>query len=334
MVVGTLYIVKLDRFVLIAAATDTEGSFYLEKLKVILLIVSVISLFLFSLAGWLYSGRALYPISEVIKKVETISASNLNHRIPVHNESDEIGKLTNTFNNMLSRLEKSFAFQKEFISNASHELRTPLTAINGQLEVLMMNNRTMDEYKEAISSVLDDTHSLSHLINKLLLVARTNSEAFLSSGKKIRIDELVWQAKDDLMKYNSDYSIHIAADDSFTDSDQMIVTGDESLLRIAISNIMDNACKYSPDKKVEIGLSTAENRIVLRFADQGIGIAENEIEKVFEPFYRVENALAFQGTGIGLQLASQIIKSHQGTLNISSKIGKGTIVTLSIPIAL
>jgi len=195
-----LYFTKVDRFVVIAAATDLDGSLYLEKLKIILVFVCLLSFFLFFIAGWIYSGRALKPISDVVKKVEDISITSLNLRVFEGNGKDEIGRLAKTFNKMLERLETAFAMQKDFIANASHELRTPLTSINGQLEVLMMKDRSTEEYKSALGSVLDDIKSLIDLSNRLLLIARTTSEGSVNFNKKIRIDEILWQAREELKK--------------------------------------------------------------------------------------------------------------------------------------
>lgn len=332
-VVGTLYIAKFDRFVVLAGATDTEGSYYLMKLKLILTIVCFISLFLFSIAGWIYSGRALKPITNVIKKVETISITSLNLRVPALNETDEIGRLAKTFNKMLERLEASFAVQKDFIANASHELRTPLTAINGQLEVLMMKDRSSEEYKAVIGSVLDDITSLINLSNRLLLIARTSSESYsyVALNKKVRIDEVLWQVREETKKYNNDYQINITLGDSLTDSDHLVVIGDESLLKIALSNIIDNACKYSPDHSVDIKIERPGQNLELIFRDQGIGISEADLQKVFEPFFRASNVKEYRGSGIGLQLVNQIIKNHNGTIKLSSQIGKGTSVNIVLP---
>lgn len=330
-VLGTMYYTKYDRFVIIAAATDTEGLLHLEKLKIILIIVCLISLVLFSVAGWIYSGRALKPISDVVKKVEEISITSLNLRINEGNGTDELGKLARTFNRMLERLETSFAMQKNFISNASHELRTPLTSINGQLEVLMMKDRSTDEYKSALNSVLDDIKSLIDLSNRLLLIARTSAEGPVNFNKKIRIDEILWQAKDEAMRFNNTYRINISIDESLTDSDQMLVIGEDSLLKVAVSNLIDNACKYSRDHTVEIRFRHVEKSIELVFEDKGIGITEGDLEKVFEPFYRGANTISIPGTGIGLPLVNQIIKNHNGSLKLTSQINKGTIVTILLP---
>ncbi len=332
-VLGTLYVVGNDRYVVIAAATDPEGLIYLSKLKIILFMVCFISLVLFFITGWLYSGRALKPISDVVKKVEEITITSLDLRIYEGNGTDEIGRLAKTFNKMLERLETAFAVQKVFIANASHELRTPLTSINGQLEVLMMKERSTLEYKNALGSVLDDIRSLIDLSNRLLLIARTSAEGPLNFNQEVRIDEILWQVREEMLRFNSNYQIHISIDPSLTDFDQMMVAGDESLLKVAISNIIDNACKYSEDHKVHVILQQIENQIGVIFEDKGIGISREDLSRIYEPFYRGKNALTQKGTGIGLSLVNQIIKNHNGLLKISSEINVGTIVTILFPVS-
>jgi signal transduction histidine kinase len=332
-VLVTLYYTNYDRFVIVAAAIDTEGSHRLEKLKILLIIVCLLSLFLFFIAGWFYSGRALKPISDVVNKVEDISITSLNLRVFEGNGHDEIGRLAKTFNKMLERLETSFAMQKNFIANASHELRTPLTSINGQLEVLMMKDRSASDYKSALSSVLDDIRSLIDLSNRLLLIARTSAEDPLNFNKKIRIDEILWQVQEEILRFNNEYHINISIDNSLTDSEQMIVVGDESLLKVAVSNLIDNACKYSSDHTVDIKFRYIDNSIEILFEDRGIGISEEDHQKIFEPFYRGANTISISGTGIGLTLVDQIIKNHNGVVKVTSGLGKGTVVTVLLPTA-
>jgi len=333
-VIGTLFYTGYDRFVVIAAATDTDGTIRMQKLMITLIIVCLISLILFFIAGWFYSGRALKPISDVVEKVEDITITSLNLRVFEGNGTDEIGRLAKTFNKMLERLETSFSMQKSFIANASHELRTPLTSINGQLEVLMMKDRSTEEYKASLTSLLDDIKSLIDLSNRLLLVARTSAEGPLHFNKKIRIDEILWQAQEEITRFNNNYHINISMDNSLTDSDQMIVVGDESLLKVAVSNLIDNACKYSPDHSVNIRFRHIEKFIEVIFEDRGIGISESDHQKIFEPFYRGANTISYSGTGIGLPLVNQIIKNHNGIIKLTSFLGKGTIVTVLLPTVL
>jgi signal transduction histidine kinase len=330
-VVGTLYFTTYDRFVIIAAATDSEGLLHLEKLGIILIIVCLVSLLLFFIAGWFYSGRALKPISDVVKKVEEISITSLNLRVFEGNGTDEIGRLAKTFNKMLERLEISFAMQKNFIANASHELRTPLTSINGQLEVLMMKDRSATDYKSALVSVLDDIKSLIALSNRLLLIARASAEGPVNFNNKIRIDEILWQVQEEMNKFNNSYCINIYIDDSLTDTDQMIVIGDGNLLKAAVSNLADNACKYSNDHTVNIRIQHLEKWIEIVLEDKGIGISEEDQQKVFEPFFRGANAHSISGSGIGLTLVNQIIKNHNGIIKLTSTIGKGTRVVVLLP---
>ena len=332
-VLGTLYKAGSDQYVVMAAATDLEGSIYLSKLRIILIIVCFISLVLFFITGWLYSGRALKPISDVVKKVEEITITSLDLRIYEGNGTDEIGRLAHTFNNMLERLETAFAVQKVFIANASHELRTPLTSINGQLEVLMMKERSTLEYKNALGSVLDDIRSLIDLSNRLLLIARTSAEGPVNFSQEVRIDEILWQVREEMLRFNTNYQINISIDPSLTDFDQMMIAGDESLLKVAVSNIIDNACKYSEDHKVLVKLQYIENQIGVIFEDRGIGISREDMSRIYEPFYRGKNALTLKGTGIGLPLVNQIIKNHNGQLKITSEINVGTIVTVLFPVS-
>jgi Signal transduction histidine kinase len=197
----------------------------------------------------------------------------------------------------------------------------------------MMKDRSSAEYKTALGSVLDDIKSLIDLSNRLLLIARTSAEGPVNFNKKIRIDEILWQAQEEIKRFNTDYRINISIDDSLTDSDQMIVVGDENILKVAVSNLIDNACKYSSDHTVEIRFHHSEKFIEVVFEDRGIGISDEDIQKVFEPFYRGANTISISGTGIGLQLVSQIIKNHNGMVKLSSQLGKGTIVTVLLPTA-
>jgi signal transduction histidine kinase len=331
-VVGTLVISRFDRFVVIAAAVDSQGFLHLKKLKTVLIDVCLVSFLILFAAGWFYSGRALKPINDVIRNVEDISITSLNLRVPEGNGRDEIGKLARTFNRMLERLEESFALQKDFISSASHELRTPLTAVNGQIEVLMMKDRTTEEYKSALASVLEDIKSLITLSNRLFLMARASAESPSKTFRKVRFDEILWQARDEITRFNKDYRVNISIDNSVTDSDQMLMLGDESLLKVAVTNIIDNACKFSPDKTVNIRFEPAMKWITVVFEDRGIGISEEDQRKIFEPFYRGSNAISVKGTGIGLPLAGRIVRNHNGTIALSSKVGKGTMVTLTFPL--
>ena len=332
-VLGLLYTGRYDRFVVVAAAVDIFGLLKMKNLKIILLVVCLTSFLLFSFAGWIFAGKALQPISGVIGRVEEISVISLDLRVNEGNGTDEIAILARTFNKMLERLEVAFKLQKDFISNASHELRTPLTSINGQLEVLLMKSRSSEEYITAVSSALEDIKNLTDLSNRLLLLAHTTSEKQFANFRPVRIDEILWQVKEELQKFSKEYVINISIGSSLNDFDQMIILGDEYLLKTAISNIVENACKYSDDHSVSINLECSSGWISIRFIDHGIGIDKKDIEQVFEPFHRGSNAKTVPGHGIGLSIVNRIIKNHNGIISLSSKIGEGTRVLLKLPSA-
>jgi signal transduction histidine kinase len=134
-----------------------------------------------------------------------------------------------------------------------------------------------------------------------------------------------------MKRFNPSYSINISLDDSVTDSEKIIVAGDEYLLKTAVSNLIENACKYSPDHSVLIGIGREDKYVKVIFEDKGIGIPEEDIENILEPFYRGKNTVEIPGTGIGLSLVNQIVKNHNGTITITSKPGEGTRITLLLP---
>lgn len=332
-VLGFLYKGQYDRFVVVAAATDTYGFKRLENLIYILLTVFAISIVIISASAWIYAGKALEPIARVVRQVDDISIASLNLRVDEGNGEDEIAKLAQTFNNMLARLETSFLSQKNFISNASHELRTPLTAITGQLEVTLLNPRSPEEYKGVITSVLEDIKSLNALSNKLLLLAQASSEERERRMASVRIDELLWQAKEDLVRRTPELVVNIDLDEQLDDETKLTIRGDEQLIKTAVSNIMENGCKYSADKSVRVFIKSAPGGITIVFSDHGIGIPKSEISNIFEPFYRGANTKNIRGHGIGLSMVKGIIKLHRGTLQLVSEEGEGTVVSVNLPLA-
>lgn len=334
-ILGFLFTERYDRFVVIAAATDPLGLLKIRNLRIILIVVCLISFILFFIAGWFYSGKAMDPISSVIKSVEEVSINSLNLRVDEGNGTDEIARLARTFNNMLSRLEEAFSLQKDFISNASHEIRTPLTSISGQLQVLLLKDRKKTDYKSTIASVMEDIRNLTDLANNLLLLARTSSGATDKSVELIRMDDILWQAAEEIRKSNPGFTVNIriGLDSATGEAEQMLVTGNESLLRTAVSNILENSCKYSGDHAAEVLLDCVDNKVVLTFTDRGPGIPPEDIEKVFEPFYRGNISKTIPGHGIGLSLVKKIIQNHQGTISVFSDHNTWTRVILELPLA-
>jgi signal transduction histidine kinase len=263
--------------------------------------------------------------------VDKITISNLDLRVNEGNGTDEIAQLAITFNRMLERLESAFEMQRSFVSNASHELRTPLTAITGQIEVSLMKKRDVQEYENILHSVLEDIKNLGRLSNNLLDLAKASSDISEIKLRELRIDELLWQAQSELKKRNPDYTANIVFDKNIDDETKLIVFGNEHLIRSALINVMDNACKFSGNKSVNISLGMKENRVQLQFVDEGMGIDKNEQDQIFQPFYRASNARNINGHGLGLSLTKKIVDIHKGSIGIKSVLTKGTVVTITFP---
>jgi signal transduction histidine kinase len=331
-ILGQFYTGPYDRYVVFAAAVDIFGLGKLVRLRIILLIVFFVSLIIVFFSGRIFASRALNPISNIMSQVDAIGVYNLNARVSEGNGKDELARLAQTFNKMLARLESAFKTQKNFIANASHELRTPLAAITGQLEVIMMSARENEEYRSTIISVLDDIKNLNQISNRLLLLAQASSDFSEADFTAIRIDDILWQARKEILKRHENYQISINFSDTIDDEIKLTVRGNELLLKTALVNLIDNGCKYSDNHTSEILVTSENNDVVMYFSDKGIGIPEEEISMIFQPFYRARNAYGIKGFGIGLSLVEKIIALHKGSIKIKSELMIGSDFVLFLPL--
>ena len=329
--IGFLYEGKYDHFVVVVTATDKIGLSTMNNLRMILVLGFFLCVAITFFAGWIYSGDALKPILRIIHEANQITETKLNLRINEGNKTDELGKLAITFNNMLDRLEKAFLMQRNFVSNSSHELRTPLTSISGQIEVALLKQRTESEYKEILIAVLEDIRNLGKLSNNLLDLARASTDAsFLNLGN-IRIDELLFLAREELLKKEPLYTVNISFGDFPKEEKKLTLFGNDQLIKSAFFNLMENACKYSQNNTVDILFQFLEGQIIIGFSDKGIGIPKEELANILQPFYRASNARDKIGHGLGLSLTAKIIELHEGNLEIHSEINKGTVIQVVLP---
>lgn len=318
-------------WVVIAIANDHLGTSQLQRLREILIIGWLLSLVLVSVSGWQFSTDAIKPVSDIIAQVNNISAGNLHDKVTVGREKDELALLAQTFNLMLNRLEIAFVAQKNFVSHASHELRTPLALIMSEVEVTLMKPRSVAYYEEALQGILNEVKEMNELVNRLLELARTEEHAFKVTFSKIRVDEVLWQAQAFVQQKNPGYQVHIHYDQIPDNEELLLRYGDESLLRTAFVNLMDNACKYSDNHAVEVFLEIQKDLIKISFKDVGIGIAAAELPYVFDTFYRSATSMSKAGYGIGLALTKRIITMQGASIEVESKVGLGSTFILKFP---
>lgn len=328
--VGMLYTDRFNRFVVVAAAYDKFGRGKMKNLRFVLIIGFISSIILTIFAGRFYSGGVLHPITKVINQVNSITASNLFSRVDIGKNKDEIAHLALTFNKMLERLENAFEVQKSFVSNASHELRTPLTALMGQIEVALMSKRNTLEYENVLNSALEEVKKMNNLSNGLLELAHASSDISKIVFSQLRIDELILFANSNLLKFHHDYKVLLDFS-NIENENELLLFGNENLLKVAIINLMDNACKFSDDKTVQVCLQLQDTGLCIFFQDKGSGIPENEIPKIFQPFYRASNARKINGHGLGLSLVTKIVEIHKGKLEVNSELDVGTTISIIFP---
>jgi len=327
-----VYAFKGKDYIITAAAYDGYGYAKLESLTTLLFVLWIVGLIILAFIGYLLARGALHPVSRIVDEVDAITDLCLNTRLVVKKEHDELDELSETFNQMLNRLEQSFNNQKMFVSNVAHELRTPLASLITELEVaLLREQRTTDEYKTVITNTLTDAQNLKHLITGLLDLAKANYDVSQIATEELRLDELLLDARETVLKANKDYSIDLIFDQDANDESLITVKGNEYLLKTAFVNLMENNCKFSDNKSSDVQISFYGKNSIIRLADSGLGIPADEIDKIFTPFYRGANSIRIKGQGIGMALTQKIVLLHNGTITVHSHIGEGTTFVVKIP---
>ena len=307
-------------------AIDKSRIENLTGLRKILLWSVIFNIWLSVLLSYLFSRKAIKPISQIIKNVKEINSLKLDKRLDEGNKKDELAQLAITFNEMLTNLEIAFKSQEDFVSNASHELRTPLTVMIGESDYFLSRERNKKEYIDHISGLNNDLKTLNALINSLLELARINKDKSIVFSD-VRIDEIIFSA---IQEVSTRYKGRkIVPKIQYPESrNELLVKGDFGILVIAFKNLLDNACKFSHED-VGVEFVITDKLINIIISDKGIGIPADEVENIYKPFKRASNVKYIGGFGIGLSLVSKIIELHDAEFKISSKENEGTIIEVS-----
>ncbi|MBS1653490.1 MAG: HAMP domain-containing histidine kinase [Bacteroidetes bacterium] len=322
-----------QNIVVIASGNDENGKIALQRLRLIIIISLLASILLSAVLGYIFSGRLLRPIKKIADKVTEISAQDLSRRIETGNKKDEWNYLSTSLNQLLNRLQESFETQRRFISNASHELSTPLTSISSQLEVSLQNERKAEDYKKTMQSVYQDVRHLSKLTQTLLEFAKASGSAGGIQIDLVRIDEVLMRLPAEMQKLNYGYTVSLQFNELPEQEEELLVFGNEELLFTAIKNVVSNACKYSENHTAIVKLAVDKQKVNVQIEDSGKGIPENELNNIFQPFYRTDESRSEEGFGLGLSMAYRIIKLHKGVILVNSSVNKGSVFTVELPAA-
>ncbi len=309
---------------------DNENT-YITILITILLIVNGLGLIFILLIGSSISKKMLRPVRDMTNTVKAIDIDNLDTRLDVSGSHDELKDLAETFNSMFDRIKESYDKQNQFVSDASHELRTPISVIQGYANLLdrwgKENPEVMEESIEAIKS---ESENMKHLIEKLLFLARRDKNLIKLEKETFSVNDLILEIVKETKLI--DFSHEIISDIE----DDVFFYGDYKSIKQAIRILVDNSVKFTPvDGTIKVSSSCSNKFIFISVEDTGVGIPEEDIPRIFDRFYRSDKSRTKEsgGHGLGLSIAKWIVDAHNGKINVKSKVGIGTKITISLPIS-
>jgi len=286
-----------------------------------------------SLVGSVFlAGRSLDPVDEIASALERIQAESLSERLPEPGTMDEIGRIVVAANRMLSRLEQSFEQVRRFAGDAGHELKTPLAALRCRLEIALENQEVAGEPRQVMTDALEQVDRLTALANDLLLLARLDAADRPGRAAEVNLANVLADVGElfEVMALNKGVEFIVA------DSSDCVVRGDSGLLRRLLSNLLENAIRYTPPGgRVKATVSKEAKACCIVIADTGMGIEEGDLERVFERFHRCEESRRQypEGSGLGLSMCRSIVELHGGTVACQSTKDEGTTMTVRLPVS-
>ncbi|MDQ3855365.1 MAG: HAMP domain-containing histidine kinase [Chloroflexota bacterium] len=278
--------------------------------------------------AYVLAHQALKPFSDIVEDTAQIRVEHLNQRLPADYGVAEVSSLAHSFNSLLDRLEKAFELQRRFVADASHELRTPLTSIRGNLDVLLLDPELSPSTREALRKVAAEAARLSRLVTNLLLLARAEAGQSKPRHQPVDLHDLVLETVGQVRGLAHSVSVRLAREE------QAIVTGDGDQIRQVLYNLLDNAVKFTPDGgQVSVSVYPEDGWGKVEVRDSGIGIAADDLERVFERFYQAERSpRGTSGSGLGLSIVSWVVRAHGGRITAESKLGEGSTFAVWLPL--
>lgn len=327
-----LAVLKSDYLTIGVAYPLDEVTHAMANLIEILIFLIPIPLLISIIGGILLARKALKPVDDIVKTATKITAGNLNLRIPEPSSNDEIARLIRTLNNMINQLENSFERMKQFSADVSHEFKTPLTIIRGEIELALSKNKRASSLRKTLANILDEVVRLSNMVEDLLTLFKSDIGQVKLNFREVDIVEIIKDLLEDIYVLAKKKKIKIEVGRL----DSAIVLGDEMRLKQLFLNLIDNAIKYNKSGgKVTISVENKVDIVSVSISDTGVGIPEDELGLIFERFYRVDKARSRDsgGVGLGLSIARWIAESHNGKIEVESRVGQGSKFSVILPTA-
>ena len=322
---------RTDPFIIQVAYSETATETVLGHLLSIFGVLMPVVLFVAFAGGWIMAGMVLRPIGQITRLADRISAKNLSERIPQRDVPDELGQLITTINRMIARLESSFSQIREFSLSVAHELRTPLTILKGESELALARALTREETERLVTTYLEETVRMSRIVDDLLTLAKADAGQIKIQKEAVELSRLLRDIHEDAVILSSDKPLNV----ELRRNDQVTVLGDEARLRQLFRVLLSNAVQYTdPGGSVSISSRRAGGEVHIDIEDTGIGIPQDALDKVFQRFYRVDEARTRVkgGSGLGLSIAQWIANAHSGSVSVRSAVGKGSCFTVTLPV--
>lgn len=279
-------------------------------------------------ATWLMAGHVLKPLKELSSAIEEIGGNDLSNRVEIQGRQDEIGRLARSFNHMMDKVSASFERQKRFSASAAHELKTPLATILVNLEVLELDGKTSpDRMEKVLTIVKANTERMIRLVEDLM---RLTSDKDHEMEEEVELSEVFAITLDELSPLIRKKDLTV----SIENTPDISLTGSRVMLYRVMSNLLENAAKYNREHgSISIVTGRDDNGVTVKIEDTGIGIPEEALPHIFEPFYRVDQSRsrAVGGAGLGLPLVKDIVEKHGGEVTVKSAAGEGTTFILRFP---
>lgn len=316
-------------YLIVAMPTD-EAERVLQSLRRVLTIAFPIVLLVVFYTSRFLASRSVAPVAQIISTAERITSQNLDERVLLPENKDELFRLTVTINDLLDRLKEALLRERQFTADASHELRTPLAALKGTLEVLIRKPRTKEHYIERIQDCIAEVDRLSDLVDQLLMLARYEATQIAPSCETINLQELVNSALARIEPMLTEQKVRLVV----PNGERITVEADRGMLEVMTQNILGNAVKYSPEgAAVEVSWQQTAEGTALRVQDHGPGIAPNAKARIFDRFFRADESRNSNigGAGLGLAIVKRLADLQHLRLEVRSGDDNGTIFEIIFP---
>jgi two-component system OmpR family sensor kinase len=327
-------------YIVVVAQSLHDQDEALEQARRAFYVAVPLALLIASLGGYFLARKSFAPVVLMGDRAARINASNLNERLPVTKARNELGRLAQIFNELLSRLDLSFEQQRRFMADASHELRTPVAIVCGESEVALSQQvRSTEEYRESLAIVHDEGRRLTRIVEDLFMLTRADAGQYKFEPATFYLDETIAECVRAVRSLAAQHGLELHY--KYT-GDELLFRGDEGLIRRMILNLLDNAIKFTPSSgHVRVGIVRDDASYAIRITDTGAGIHAEAQPHIFERFYRADQARSrssggemggSSGAGLGLSIVSWIVEMHGGSISLEHSDKNGSTFLITLPV--